>query len=165
MIGCLLLVFCSTSVYPQDDQVRVYMYLDYFQTTDYEYLQAELKYRDADRQFQQLGNVEVSFYLITDAANTFIGKNQTLENGLALMDLSKIQYQRDSSGKAEFEAIFAGNDSYRKASRDVETQRANLSLDLKIVDSIKKVLVQGNRIGQTRAHLRGRHTTVRGQDF
>ncbi len=148
LLMLLLSVSICGCVFGQDAQ-RVFMYLDYFQTDDLEYLVAELKYRE-EGTFYQLADAEVSFYQMNDTAQVALGSITTDIDGKARIDLTGKNILRDSAGQASFEARFAGDDSFRRASRDVTTIRSGLAILTDIEDSIKMVTITGEEKGQNR---------------
>lgn len=143
---CCFLFFCqSHQLQAQDGPHRVYMYLDYFQSNDEQYLICETKYRP-DRTFLQLGDIEIDFTLISDTMVIQLGKVTTDENGIARLDLKESEVIRDTVGKAEFQATFPGNEAYQKTSRKIESKRINLEMEGMLLDSIQTLVVSGVEI-------------------
>lgn len=155
----LILAFCFSNGAQSQDAQRVFMYLNYFQTDDSEYLLAELKYRE-DRVFYQLTDVPVGFYLSKDTAEILLGTVITDENGFARFELEGKGVVRDTSGHASFTAVFAGNDSYREASRDISTIRSQLSISTAIEDSIKTLTITGKELQSNEKDIDGAEVKV-----
>jgi len=127
----------------QDGPQRVYMYLDYFQNDQEQYLVSELKYRE-EGQFYQLANIEVDFFAETDTSKLALGSVKTNEHGLARLDLTGKNIVRDSTGSVDFRAAFIGNDSYKKARKSISIKEIVLSLESETVDSVFTLTVNGH---------------------
>ncbi len=143
---CSFLILCQGGqLIAQDGPHRVYMYLDYFQSNEEQYLICETKYRP-DRTFLQLSDAEIEFTLISDTATILLGKVSTDENGIARLDLKESELIRDTSGLAQFQATFPGAEAYQKTSRKIESKRINLEMDGILQDSIRTLVVSGVEI-------------------
>jgi hypothetical protein len=146
LLGTFLLIIVSSTISSsQDEPQRVFMYLDYFQSENNQYLVAEVKYR-VDGEFIQLSDVGIDFYNNTDTNQIKLGTVTTGKNGKARFDLNEEALVRDADGFASLEAIFAGNEGFRKANKDVMTKRVKLSLDGEIEDSVRTLTVIGQEM-------------------
>ena len=141
----LVLLFLGTTALSQD---RVFMYLDYFQNADNDYLVCEVKYRDENRQFLPIQSIEIELYQMLEDEEVLLTSVITGPDGKAKFDLEETDVNRDSLGRAVFESRFAGNTSYRSADKDVSTKRAKLEISLNVVDSVKQVTIEGFEINQ-----------------
>ncbi|MBK8504929.1 MAG: hypothetical protein IPL46_23555 [Saprospiraceae bacterium] len=143
ILGSLLLLFISLTLSrSQDGPQRVFMYLDYFQSENGQYLLAEVKYR-VEGEFTQLSDVAINFYLNTDTSQIKLGTVITGLNGKARFELNEDNLIRNVDGSAKFESIFEGNEGFSQATKDVTTKRVNLSLEGETEDSINTLTVSG----------------------
>ena len=127
-VTCFLLMWKCDPLSAQDGPQRVYMYLDYFQTNEEQYLICETKYRP-DRIFLQLVDANIEFTLVSDTAEITLGTVKTDQNGKARFDLKESDVRRDTAGMAQFQATFAGTEEFKRANRTVESKRIKLSME------------------------------------
>lgn len=138
----LFLVLSFIPVFGQDEPLRVFMYLNYYQTDDDQYLETELKYRQ-EGNFIQLEGVKVDFYLEKDSSDIKLGSGVTELNGKTRLHLKDYTIQKDSSGFAHYYSQFNGSDAYKKAQKSLSIKEIDFSLESEIVDSIPTLTVKG----------------------
>lgn len=137
----------------QDKPKRVYMYLDYFQTDEDQYLLSELKWRDG-KNFKQLAGMEIDFYLETDTSNLTLGSGKTDGDGMVRLDLTELNTIQDTSGFTHYIAQFAGTESFRKTKKSISIKEIDLTLNSEIIDSVKTVTVSGDeKIGDMKVAI------------
>ncbi|MCB0688608.1 MAG: hypothetical protein KDC53_18850 [Saprospiraceae bacterium] len=142
-----LLVFIIVNIWAGQllAQDRVFMYLNYYQSEDEQYMVCEVKYRN-DEGFQQLVGVPIEFYNNSDTASNKLGEVVTGKNGKARLDFKESDIIRDEDGFAHFESTFAGNDDYRSAKKELATKRVSLAISGEVEDSVKTLTVSGKEI-------------------
>ncbi len=145
MLGLILSYLTLPLSFSQDDPVRVFMYLNYYQTIDTQYLEVEVKYRE-EGVFTQLAEVPIEFYIISDTSKNKIGSITTGEDGKVRLYLDEKNIVRNEEGFANFESIFPGNEGFAEASKDLSVKRALLTIEEEIVDSIKLLTLSGEEI-------------------
>ncbi len=145
MLVLILCYFTLSLSFGQDDPVRVFMYLNYYQTIDTQYLEAEVKYRE-EGVFKQLAGVPIDFYINSDTSKNSIGTETTGEDGKVRLDLDEKNIFRDEEGFANFESIFSGNEGFAETSKDLSVKRALLAIEGDIVDSVKSLTISGEEI-------------------
>ncbi len=126
----------------QDGPQRVYMYLNYFQNDQEQYLVSELKYR-TEGQFYQLPGVEVDFSSEADTSEVDLGTIKTGEDGKARINLKGLEIPKNAEGFSDFIASFSGNDAYKKARKSISIKEIVLTLNAETVDSVNVLSVTG----------------------
>lgn len=145
ILGSIFSYFTLSLSFGQDDPVRVFMYLNYYQTIDSQYLEVEVKYRE-EGVFKQLAGVPIDFYINSDTSKNTIGTETTGEDGKVRLDLDEKNILRDEEGFVNFESIFPGNEGFAEASKDLSVKRALLAIEGEIVDSVKALTISGEEI-------------------
>ena len=140
-----LVCFANTSVHGQDEPQRVFMYLNYFQSSEEQYLLAEVKYR-IEGEFKQLSDVNIDFYTTTDTSEVKLGSVTSGDDGKAKLIFQEEQVIRDLDGYAHFTAKFEGNEGFREATKELSSKRVILSLDGQVEDSVKNLTVYGSEL-------------------
>ncbi|NND34572.1 MAG: hypothetical protein HKN76_18445 [Saprospiraceae bacterium] len=141
MVGLFFLISIA-SLFGQDEPQRVYMYLDYLQSNENKYLIAEIKYRE-DGTFYQIADEEISFWQTTDTSELELGRGKTEKNGKIKLLLDPQKAIWDTSGLADFEARYAGNENFRSAGRSVTIKEIELTLAGTVEDSINTLQISG----------------------
>ena len=145
-----LLAFMS-GAFGQGTQ-RVYTYLNYIHTDASRYLEAELKYRD-EGTFVQLTGVEVDFYNKSDTDRTLLGQATTGIDGKARIDVVTSQMVFDTAGLTVFEVVFAGDETFKRTSKEISVITTDLNLEAEVRDSVNILTVTGKYYKRGKAHL------------
>ncbi len=104
-------------------------------------------YRDKEtREFYNVKGVPINFYVGTDSL-TSLGTFTTDENGEAICIVKPTtQLPKNEEGYIHFSLEFEGNKYFRAADNDLDIIDLELKINLEIVDSVKTITVNAEKI-------------------
>lgn len=141
----VLLTLGIASALAQDGPQRVFMYLDYYQSDDYQYLVSEVKYR-TEGEFLQLSDVVIDFYVTSDTSQIKLGSVTTGVDGKARFDLDESTLIRDEEGFAHLQSSFEGNEGFRSANKELATKRVMMVVEDEVQDSVMELTVNASEL-------------------
>lgn len=103
------------------------------------------------KRYYSLKNVFINFYNINDTSKVLMKKIKTNKKGVALLQLSEeFNISKDTSGIMSFEAVFAGNDTIKKAHKTIGFKDAKLVVLFNLKDSVKVIELKANELSADR---------------
>ena len=147
LLGFFFILCFGSSLIAQNKKERVRLNADYVKVTGKEhYIDIKASAR-IDRQTVAVGKIDLTVAKVLDDEETEIGVTRTNGDGIArfvIEDFASIQ--PDSTGVYNLIVIFEGNDTFKKASRDITFRDATISTELIKKDSLNYI---GARITDT----------------
>ncbi len=147
LLGFFFILCLGSSLIAQNKKERVRLNADYVKVTGKEhYIDIKASAR-IDRQTVAVGKIDLTVAKVLDDEETEIGVTRTNGDGIArfvIEDFASIQ--PDSTGVYNLIVIFEGNDTFKKASRDITFRDATISTELIKKDSLNYI---GARITDT----------------
>ncbi len=133
-----VLMMLSSFTIQAQKKSRAYLKFNYFKENDgSKMLVADLKTK-VNRKFRPVQNAEIKFFAATDSTDMLLGKVKTNEEGRATFIISnKFKLKADTGGVYTYIAKFAGNDTLKSKSSDLQIQDITVDLNLKEIDSVK----------------------------
>lgn len=132
----ILLSFSLLQVEAQKKH-KIYLRLNYLKNTDNKKtLTAELKTR-INKEFYLLDEQIISFTAAVGDSIIDLGDLKTNKKGKAVLEIK----QDFGPGLITYEAGFAGNDTLKSKSADVEVKDLTMKMELEVVDSVKTITV------------------------
>ncbi|MCF6241912.1 MAG: hypothetical protein L3J74_11275 [Bacteroidales bacterium] len=134
----LILIMLGSFTMQAQKKSRAYLKFNYFKGNDgSKMLVADLKTK-VNRKFRPVQNAEINFYVATDTSDILLGKVKTNDKGRANFIISdKLKVKADTGGVYTYIAKFAGNDTLKAKTSDLQIQDILMDLALKEIDSIK----------------------------
>ncbi len=137
LISMFFALFLSSEMVAQQKKERVRLNADYFKVTGKEhYLDIKASAR-IDRQTVPVSHIDLTVAMVLDDEETEIGKTKTNSQGTArfvIEDFSALK--PDSTDVYNLIVIFDGNDTFKKASRDITFRDATIVTELVERDSL-----------------------------
>lgn len=137
MISVFLALFTSSESVAQQKKERVRLNADYVKVTGKEhYLDIKASAR-IDRQTVAVSGIDLSVAMVLDDTESEIGRTKTNMEGTArfvIEDFSALK--PDSTNVYNLIVVFDGNDTFKKASRDVTFRDATITTELVERDSL-----------------------------
>ena len=137
MISMIFTLFLSSEMVAQQKKERVRLNADYFKVTGKEhYLDIKASAR-IDRQTVPVSNIDLTVAMVLDDEESEIGTTKTNSQGTArfvIEDFSALK--PDSTDVYNLIVIFDGNDTFKKASRDITFRDATIVTELVERDSL-----------------------------
>ena len=137
MISMIFALFLSSEIVAQQKKERVRLNADYFKVTGKEhYLDIKASAR-IDRQTVAVSDIDLTVAMVLDDEESEIGKTKTNSQGTArfvIEDFSALK--PDSTDVYNLIVIFDGNDTFKKASRDITFRDATIVTELIERDSL-----------------------------
>ena len=137
MISILFALFLSNEIVAQQKKERIRLNADYIKVTGKEhYLDIKASAR-IDRQTVPVSNIDLTVAMVLNDYEFEIGKTKTNSQGTARFAIDDFSALKpDSTDVYNLIVIFDGNDTFKKASRDVSFRDATIVTELVERDSL-----------------------------
>lgn len=140
IIGVLFFLGGSQHVFGQNKKNKIRINVDYVKLNNKEHFINIKASARIDRETVEVANVEMDVAQIVDDEEKELGKTVTSAAGLSKFVIKDFKsLEPDSTGTYHLIVSFAGNDIFRKASKEISFKNADIEAELVTKDSINYI--------------------------